>query len=299
MLSSHSRLYVPDETGFLPFLRCNRERQLDIREISDVLQQIGQLNRFWYGMVTDVAAFRAALPEPRLPYLLDALYKQHCHLHSMARWGDKTPLYVRYIPNLLAIFPQAQFIHVIRDGRDATLSARAKWGTTNCYMDVYYLLRNWQRNVSAGHAAGLRLPAAQYLAIRYETLVAEPEHAVRRVCDFLGESFEPAMLAHTDLARKVGGGVDDHQEVQAPVHEMSVKRWQREMAPFDKRLADALVGDTLQELGYCLADIGRLTIAERLKATALAAKFLLTDTTRSLLYKMGILTLNRNRRLVT
>ena len=296
MLSSHSRLYVPDETGFLPFLRCDPDRLLEVTGVKQVLQRIGQLNRFWQGMVTDVAAFRDTLPEPRLPYLLDALYRQHCLPQRMARWGDKTPLYVRYIPQLLAIFPEAQIIHIVRDGRDAALSARAKWGEANRYMDIYYLLRNWQRNVRAGQAARLTLPATNYFSLHYEALVAQPETHLRQICEYLGESFEPALLDHTALARQVGSGIDQHVEVQADLHGTSVDRWRCEMTPFEKRLADDLVGETLQEAGYPLADAGSMTSADRLRMAALAAKFGLTDTTRTLLYRSGILTLNRNRR---
>jgi hypothetical protein len=296
MLSTHSRLYVPDETGFLPFLRCDPGRLLDVQETGEVLQRIGHLNRFWKGLVADVAAFHSALPQPRLPYLLDALYRQHCLPQRMARWGDKTPLYIRYIPQLLAIFPQAQFIHIIRDGRDAALSARAKWGAANRYMDIYYLLRSWQRSESAGQEAQRTLPAAQYFALHYEALVTTPETLLRQICDYLGEPFEPAMLKQTKLARQIGGGIDEHVEVQADLHGTSVARWQKEMTPFEKRLADDLVGDTLQELGYPLANIGGLTVGDRALKLAFAAKFGLADTTRTLLYRTGILTLNRNRR---
>lgn len=296
MLSSHSHLYVPDETGFLPFLRCDPDRMLNVEEIDELLQRIGQLNRFWKGMITDVGAFRDLLPEPRLPYILDALYRQHCRPRHMVRWGDKTPPYIRYVPEILAIFPEAQFIHVIRDGRDATLSARAKWGHSNRYMDVYYLLRNWQRNVCAGNDARLTLPVTQYFSLHYEAFVADPEVVLHQLCEYLGESFEPAMLEHMQLARQVGGGVDEHVEVQDSIHETSVQRWQREMTSFEKRLADDLTGDTLLELGYGLANLGRLTTVDHLRKAALAAKFILTDAIRSLLYRTGILTLNRNRR---
>ena len=296
MLSSHSRLAVPDETGFLPFLDCDPQRLLDAAEMEEVLRRIGRLNRFWQDLVPDVAAFHAALPEPRLPYLLDALYRQQCLPKRAARWGDKTPLYVRYIPQLLAIFPAAQFVHVVRDGRDASLSAREKWGHNQRYMDIYYLMRGWQRTMQAGQAAAASLPARQFYTLRYEALAADPQMALRGVADFLGEPFEPAMLAHEALARQVGGGIDAHVEVQSAVHGRSVNRWQREMTPFEKRLADDVLGDTLLAWGYPLAGSGPFTFAEHLRAAALKAKFLLTDTTRSALYRLGILTLNRNRR---
>jgi hypothetical protein len=296
MLSSHSQLYVPDETGFLPFLRCDPKQPLDVADIARVLARIGQLNCFWRGMVDDIPSLRKTLPEPRLPFLLDTLYRQHSYPQRKSRWGDKTPLYVRYIPQLLAIFPEAQFIHVIRDGRDASLSARAKWGKQKWYMDIYYLLRNWQRNVGAGRSAQRTLPAHQYCEITYEALVNDPEAVLRNVCIFLDERFEWGMLDHTLLAREVGGGIDKHIEAQDPVYARSLKRWQREMTTFEKRLSDEMVGDTLLTLGYKLAAVGQLSPAQRSRKAALAAKFWLTDTTRSMLYRTGILTLNRNRR---
>ena len=296
MLASHSRLCIPDETGFLPFLRCDPNDDLDAEEIDKLLLRIGQLNRFWRGLITDVPAFRESLAEPRLAYILDALYRLQCQAQPAARWGDKTPLYVRYLPRLLKIFPQAQFIHVIRDGRDASLSARAKWGAVHPYMDIYYLLRNWQRNVHTGMMAAQKLTSSQYFSLHYEDLVTEPETEIKRLCDFLGETFEPAMLAHDGLARKTGGGIDAQVEVQASIHTRGRQRWRREMTPFESRLADYLLGDTLLKLGYSRADVGQLTLKDRLLTAPLASKFLLTDSTRSVLYRMGILTLNRNRR---
>ena len=72
MLSSHSRLYVPGETGFIPFLRCDSNQRLSQEDVAGVLARISRLNRFWAGMVPDVAAFYDVLPQPRLAIVLDA-----------------------------------------------------------------------------------------------------------------------------------------------------------------------------------------------------------------------------------
>ena len=220
------------------------------------------------------------------------LYKQRIAIHGARRWGDKIPLYVRFIPSLLGIFPQAKFIHVIRDGRDASLSARQKWGGAKPYMDLYY----WQRNVQAGRAAQHRLNDEQYCEIRYESLVQTPESVIQQLCAFLDEQFETGMLDQTRLAQKVGGGIDAHNEVQARLHTLSVGRWRAEMTAFEKKMADDLVGDNLTGLDYPLAKCGSMAVQERARMSILAAKFLLTDATRSLLYRLGVLTLNRNLR---
>jgi hypothetical protein len=295
MLSGHSRLYVPDETGFLPFLRVPVEALLTRDQVSYVLRRIGRLNRFWKGMVVDIDAFFDELPEPRLHHVLDALYRVRVSQHGAVRWGDKTPLYVRYIPFLNRVFPNAQFIHVIRDGRDATVSALKKWGN-RMHIDPYYLLTNWVRNVSAGQDGECLVGTDRYLEIRYESLVSDPELTLKSICAFLSEQLEPAMLDQRPLASLIGGGIDDHVEPQYAVTSTHVGRWEREMSTFEKKLADHLAGPTLTSLGYPLADLGSYTYGERTRNTCLAGKFFLSDGCRRALYDLGLLTLNRNRR---
>jgi hypothetical protein len=299
MLSSHPRLYVPDETGFLPFLDINPWQELDPAAVAVLLRRIGQLNRFWDGLVEDEAAFYTSLSKerpPTLPDVLDTLYRLQT-LSDTARWGDKTPLYVQYMPQIEAIFPEAQFIHVIRDGRDAALSARAKWGRSKPYMDLSYLLRNWVRNVQAGRASGLQLGPERYYEVRYEALVTDPAATLQALCRYLGEAYDEAMLDYDRLARSEGGGVDAHVEAQKALQTGSIGRWRREMTPFERQLAQAVAGPLLAELHYDPdADLTPSTTADRLRLTWLSVKFKTLDTLRTWLYRRGLRTLNYNRR---
>ena len=68
------------------------------------------------------------------------------------------------------------------------------------------------------------------------------------------------------------------------------------MVPFEKKLANRLAGDLLQELGYELADVDPLSARETVRALLLSGKFHLADATRTLLYATGILSLNRDLR---
>ena len=296
MLSSHPHLHVPDETGFLPFLDVDPDAPLDHAGVTAVLRRIGALNRGWAGLVPDVDSFSAALPHPTLPFVLDALYRREMLPVQKPRWGDKTPLYVQYIPQIAAIFPEAQFVHVIRDGRDAALSARAKWGREKRYMDLSYLLRNWVRNVGAGQAAGARLGEAQYTEVRYEALVTEPVETLRGVLAFLDEEYDPAVLAFQQEARRAGGGPDEHVEPQGSLSRESIGRWRAEMTLFEHKLAQHIAGPRLAELGYEMDDVGRLTAVDRARLAWLGVKFGATDGARTLLYRYGGRSLNANRR---
>jgi hypothetical protein len=298
LLSSHPRIYIPEETGFIPFLikKGQIEADLSLTQVKRIVEHIGQLNRLWRGIVKDISALYEALPEPKLQYVLDALYRQQIAEYDAARWGDKTPVYVHYISTIERIFPSAQFVHMIRDGRDAAVSAQEKWPDRRLYMDTYYLLRNWVKNVESGQTAGRYLGPGRYLEVHYERLVREPQHMLEQVCRFLDESFHPNMLNHPRFARQIGPGPQGHVEAMQPISTSSIGRWKTQMTPFDQKIANRLAGQTLSALGYELAEVHALSATENAKRFLLAVKYHLTDTTRSLLYASGALTLNRGMR---
>jgi len=295
-LSSHPRLYVPAETGFLPFLDTDPRAELDRTAVAALLHRIGRLNRFWDGLVVDEEAFYTDLPRPTLPFILDALFRQKMPIKT-ARWGDKTPLYIQYIPQIQAIFPQAQFIHMIRDGRDAALSARTKWGRSKPYMDLYYLLRNWVSNVQAGRASGDLLGQNHYCEVHYEALAKDPEGTLQALCDFLGESYAPSMLDFQQVARRDGSSKNAHVDPQKPLHSGSIGRWRRELTPFERQLAYTIAGPLLTELGYVPdEDLEPLSTAGKLRLAWLSTKFQVSDSLRYWLYRRQLLTLNYNLR---
>ena len=293
ILSSHSRIYIPEETGFVPHLAHLANQPLDRRQVLDLVEQIGKMNREWQGIVTDEQAFCKSLTFPTtLHDLLDVLYRVRIAPQGAARWGDKGPSYVRWIPQLEQIFPEALYIDVIRDGRDCTLSALKKWSADHWYYDTYYLMRTWQRNVEAGQQAAATLGPQRYLAIRYEELVGDPESTARKICDFLGETFEPAMLDHTPLAKQLIAPTG-HFEVERPVTQATVENWRKRMSTFDQKLSLRLCGDTLRSLGYALPDLPPMTLAEKLRYAKLAAKFQAADNARRFLYRIGWLKMSR------
>ncbi|MFZ0547488.1 MAG: sulfotransferase [Candidatus Promineifilaceae bacterium] len=294
ILSSHPRIHIPGETGFLPQLTKYNQGQLTPEQVAEIIRTITRLNRKWRGVVTDEKEFYDALPSHSLACVLDCLYRLQTQKFNVERWGDKTPSYVRYIPQIANIFPNAQFIHIIRDGRDSALSAQKRWGTKKWYMDNYYLLKNWEANVQAGRRAGKNLPPSRYLEIKYEDLVQKPREIIEQVCNFLNETFHEDMLEHSKLAQKVITPAG-HTEVLRPINTRSLERWREEMTPFDNKLANALIGQTLQTFDYPLADSDSLTALERIKLLILGIRYQILNLIRVTLYNTGFLTLNRGK----
>ena len=165
------------------------------------------------------------------------------------RWGDKTPQYVRHIPLLAELFPNARFLHIVRDGRDVALSwLRARFGPQNLYTAALL----WRRWVRQGRAQGAGLPGHRYLEIRYENLLAETEAVLRQVTAFLGENFQPAMMKPSRIHSSEGPSVYPRpqwisdQEIVAD----NTGKWLEAMPAADRVVFESVAGDLLAELGY-------------------------------------------------
>jgi hypothetical protein len=108
-----------------------------------------------------------------------------------ARWAEKDPTYTLLLPFVEELFPDALYVHLLRDGHDVVASFRDRWG----YASAARAARTeWARYVEAARELGTRLPEERFLELRYEELVAEPEVQGQRLFEFLGEDWDPAVL---------------------------------------------------------------------------------------------------------
>ena len=93
------------------------------------------------------------------------------------------------------VLPEARFVHIIRDGRDVSLShLRMNWGPET-YEESARLWRNRIRK-----ARKMAPTIDHYMEVRFEDLVADTEGVLRRVCEFIELDFDPVMLDYHERA---------------------------------------------------------------------------------------------------
>ena len=184
MLDRNSQLAIPYETFFVPQLahRHGRRPQLD-----KFIEDLGRLRTLYDWGIT---------PEDVRPRLHDgmttreaigAIFETYAERQGKTRWGDKTPLYMQQLPLLERLFPDARWVHLVRDGRDAALSflelpAGFSGKTWAQPRTVAQFAARWRTEILAARRLG-RHTGGRYLELRYEDLVAEPELEVGRVCE--------------------------------------------------------------------------------------------------------------------
>lgn len=256
MLNRHSRLAIPFESHFLRqiFAEMPSDRPLEAHEadrMADLV--IGEKNfRTWHLDATRVRQELVRLAPSPLAVLVDALFHMEIAESGKPRWGDKTPLYYVCWQQLMGLFPGSKLVHIIRDGRDVSLSLeKVGWHGPTGYHRACY----WQQRVEMAHAAARELGSERNLIIRYEDLVLETRATLGTVCDFLGETYEPKMLYFFEDASEHISDIDGnvHGKLERAPRPEDVGRWRREMSLVRQIQFEAVAGNGLRAMSYrCL-----------------------------------------------
>ncbi len=185
-----------------------------------------------------------------------ALFDLYGKVQGKSLVGDKTPDYVRRIRTLHSLWPEARFVHVIRDGRDVCLSMgewtkiHPKPGDFTTWKEdpVSTVAWWWGHNVQLGRDAGRPLGPGLYYELRYEALVASPREECERLCGFLGLHFDEAMLRFHDDRDRPDPGLEQ-KRAGLPVT-AGLRDWRYQMPAGELERFEAVAGETLDELDY-------------------------------------------------
>jgi hypothetical protein len=110
---------IPDESYFVPQLAHRHRGAVDAEAFLDDLRRLPTLAE--WGLTADDVG-------PRLRTgmsageAIAAVFEAYAAKRGKPRWGDKTPMYMQHLRLLERLFPEALFVHLVRDGRDAALS---------------------------------------------------------------------------------------------------------------------------------------------------------------------------------
>jgi hypothetical protein len=256
MLNRHPELAVPGEAYFPVRLWPYRQKYLgpdgfDMHLLTDDLLENPALPDFRDNWGLDPEHVRRELPRRRADDYPDAIrrvYELYAEAHGKPRYGNKTPVFVRRMALLAEMFPEATFVHLIRDGRDVVTSMLEQaWGPTRL-TDAAAL---WKRLVEEGTSTGARLGSQRYLEIRYEDLVTDPESTLERVCSHIGLDPTPEMLRyHEDALDHLPPRVHHLDQNLTWPPTPGLRDWRRDMDPADLETFEAIAGDLLEHLGY-------------------------------------------------
>jgi hypothetical protein len=264
MLDSHPKLTIPPETHFIPdVIKAFNDGRDAPAEVARVMTR----SRRWadFGIAADDLRreLEKLRPLTRPEMALRTFYRLYAKRQRKARWGDKTPGYATKVRRIKRTLPEARFIHMIRDGRDVALSLRDR----EAGLTTEQAARRWRHRINRTRRAAHDVP--DYIEIRYEDLVADPEATLRRICDHIQLDYSPRMLDYhrraperlAELGRELPGEAEKRglsAESRLEAHALTAEpprtdrsgRWRGEMSAPDLAIFEEHAGELLRELGY-------------------------------------------------
>ena len=158
-------------------------------------------------------------------------------------WGDKTPLLINHMPEILQLFPDAKFIHMVRDARPNALSLMKRQ-----YTDLRLSAQQWKEENAHALVHQHVIGEDQFKVVRYEDLLQDTESVLQAVCDYLQISFEPSMID----PEKDASTLDPNSYVKPKIDASKVESWKKEMSAKQIKQVEEISGDLMDRFGYKL-----------------------------------------------
>ena len=171
------------------------------------------------------------------------------------RWAGNAPEEILHLHQIKQTIPNALVIHMIRDGRDVSLSLSQKryirpfpWKERETPEGAALY---WEWMVGKGRAASAWL-GKDYIEIRFEDLVSDPRSVLRTLSAFLEQELD---YEHV-LKNPVGAVAKPNTSFRGKGEFNPVARWKQQFTPEQLKRVEGLIGSTLKDLGYELATTG-------------------------------------------
>ena len=260
MLAAHSRLSCGPETHFFRYLARVDATRLCAPETwpHAAVDFLGSMSYPGarpgvratlfekYRLDRDQVAACLAEQQPTVAGILRSVTEQYMRAKGKVRWVEKTPEHLLHTRALRTHFPTAPVLRIARDPRDVALAlSRVPWGVSSFVEGLFYCDRLDKRSRE------FFLQDERCHTIRFEDLLSSPAETLRDVCRFVGEDFETGMLDTSTTGAEINSqDVPWKRKVSEPVDASRIGVWRSELTRQQNRLAEAIVGDQLEALGY-------------------------------------------------
>lgn len=288
MLNRHEQILSPSEEPFLLYMYPYYKNkttwtEADIEQLLDEFWLLAEKNLDLYFSPREVVK-QSILPHlPHLDFLslcrlLYGNFLKDKDKQKVDLIIDKQIKYLYCPKMILDILPDTKFIVLTRHYLDivATWRKRGLGGSRH----AAYLAKIWQVAYSTA-VPYLLQNHPQFMLLRYEDLVADPEEQLQRVCAFVGKEYKPDMegfhqsvnaffdKAEAEKPAAEHGFIeklkDFHSSMRKPANTDNIGIWQQQLSRQEVAMANAICGDTARALAYEIPHAPELSVFEQIK----------------------------------
>jgi hypothetical protein len=157
----------------------------------------------------------------------------------------------KMLPFTLSYFPDAKYVHVVRDPRDMALT----WKEAAVYGGVKTASHVWLENQQGAlKNYGFMKELNRSMIVRFEDLISNTEESVMKVCDFLGVTYNPEMLnfytKDVVMNNTSQDGIGSWADLRKPIIKDNFNRYKTLLSEAEIRYVERLCKDEMEYFGY-------------------------------------------------
>jgi len=190
---------------------------------------------------------------------IDEVFKPYLLFKNKEQLVLKTPDDIKHIDFLLKLYPDAKYVHIVRDGRDGACSLVENacslfgsdiedYGKLN-HLNAVRRWYEWETKIRIAFGEAGIIP----INVRYEDLVRSPHVTVMEICRGIGISYEPEMLDYQKYEHELPeweAGTYDLKVRKKDIDTKSIGRWREIFSTEEKNKVKDFYGTFLKDIGY-------------------------------------------------
>lgn len=235
ILDSHPRIAIGGETGFMGALLATR-RIPGWKHGAE-----------WFGRI----GWSEHELDDRLRDFYAGMFERHARSQGKSRWGDKTPFHTSHMAEMAQVFPDADFVGIVRHPGAVAASLHRSFHYAFDEAVAYWCDINRQMLTAADDLGD------RFTLCRYEDLVTDSEGVLRELMPAIGEEFDAALLRHHEVQKAQGAPklTDGSTSSRDAIDARRAERWADEINA-EQREALAVAFPLGEVVGYTPTGVG-------------------------------------------
>lgn len=270
LLTTHHEIVIPPECGFVVWLfskygTWEKKDSRDAKRRNMFVSDLALTRKFeTWGLASEEIqeAIRRNQPDGygELSGVVYLAYGSHLG-RECSLWGDKNNFYIDYLEKLFEIWPNAKFLHIVRDGRDVACSYREVMRSEvrsryapRLETHLENIAHEWTGNLEKVGRFAASIADDQSLTVKYEDLVVRPTDVCKIICKWLQMEYDPEMKnfyrENKRLRLEPAETMAWKQKTDHPIDASGVGRYMNELNSDECKDFEKIAGDALAQYGY-------------------------------------------------
>lgn len=263
ILDSHAKISIPPESHFFLWLE-DKYGSWNNKLLNNYLDDLFASTKFetWHLDKNSLKFFlisRSIKGYAELNSLINYYYAL-IKKKDVIYWGDKNSLWIEKLSTILEYYPNAFFVHIVRDGRDVACSYKElnSRNLTSKYApklsnNIYEIAHEWVVNLKSIESLFYTVKESNKITVKYEDLIVEPKKTITTILEKLGLQFiEEQLQFYTKNVKDIEPKLyfDWKEKLTQPIDKNNIGKFSKILSKDDIKTFNKEAKEILNKYSY-------------------------------------------------